>query len=94
MLYYPGHIWVIFQVSGSMLIGQCVTHFNNFDPVSTLLPIEYLCTNLMMFTTGTSPMTRRTAALSRGGVRHQFTVVANCDNNDSGARRKVRYRVR
>ena len=39
-------------------------------------------------------MTRRTAALSRGGVRHQFVVVAECDNNDSSARKKIRYRVR
>ena len=47
-----------------------------------------------MFTTGTSPMTRMTPELSLGGVRHKFLVIAKCENNDSSAIRKKRYRVR
>ena len=50
-------------------------------------------TNVIMFTTGTSPMTRRTTALSHGGVKHQFLVIAKCDSNDSRAIKKIRYRV-
>lgn len=56
----------------------CVTYQCKFDDES--------------FVNCTSPMTRSTSTLSRG--RHQFVVVAKCDNNDSGARRKIRYRVR
>ena len=57
------------------------------------IAIQHVYTNLIMFTTGTSPITRRTAALSAGGVRHQFLVIAKCDNKDSRAIKKIRYRV-
>ena len=76
------------------LTGQWVICNNNFDPVSTLLPIQHLLISQCLLQVLRSPMIQRTVALSRGGLRYQFVVAANCGNNDSDTRRKIRYHVR